>query len=694
YKSDRSLISYIRGVLGGDGSSSIDNVSRPGKTITGLCATYTDGEQSLQLGAILWTTGTSNSSTDLKRIWIFSEADGESLEQWICTVHDEGARNLTRHGKETAQLRLFESKKAYLAHVRKFFGVSENAFTLLNRAAGLKQLNSINEIFRDLVLDDHSAFERALEVAAEFDNLADIHAELETAKRQVESLEPIEKENKRLKKQRTRLQVWQSIKNVLATWFAVESSKRWQEKITALKHERTAQQATLTETQETERRMANQAEALRENYLRLGGNVIAELENTITEQQSRVTEKRTHAESYSALATQLDLDTKISPTSLAKNQAQVSAKKSKIEKDRAEREELALDAQSRHRDLSAELDEVTTTLNEVKNRPKSNIPIKFQNFRTHLADNLALDEDEVPYVAEMVEVMPDQQDWRGAIERAIGSERLRLLVPEDKMRTALQWVNSRDNRLHVRLASAEYNQSSPNFFNDGYTRKLNYKKHPLREAVKQLLASRDRHCVASADELEDTEYGMTIQGTMSDRRGRFEKQDQRRLDQDWMTGFDNRDQLRFLQTRQTELKAEVADWKETSELHRRRLRETDALLQLIDQLANLDFATIDLPSALADLDASRERLRQLLDPNSNTSKAKTEFDNVQNKLQDIRAEITRLTSKLAVLENNLELANDKLEQTNERAAQPLTDQEAAAVAKEISIDRDISVENL
>jgi hypothetical protein len=34
--------------------------------------------------------------------------------------------------------------------------VGPNAFTLLNRAAGLKQLNSIDEIFRELVLDDHS----------------------------------------------------------------------------------------------------------------------------------------------------------------------------------------------------------------------------------------------------------------------------------------------------------------------------------------------------------------------------------------------------------------------------------------------------------------------------------------------------------------------------------------------------------
>ena len=76
------------------------------------------------------------------------------LTAFTGVVHEDGVRDLMRHGRETAQLRIFESKKAYLAHVRKFFDVGANAFTLLNRAAGLKQLNSIDEIFRDLVLED------------------------------------------------------------------------------------------------------------------------------------------------------------------------------------------------------------------------------------------------------------------------------------------------------------------------------------------------------------------------------------------------------------------------------------------------------------------------------------------------------------------------------------------------------------
>lgn len=39
---------------------------------------------------------------------------------------------------------------------------------------------------------------------------------------------------------------------------------------------------------------------------------------------------------------------------------------------------------------------------------------------------------------------------------------------------------------------------------------------------------------------------MTAQGLMSGKERFFDKQDQKRLDEDWLTGFDNRDRLAFL----------------------------------------------------------------------------------------------------------------------------------------------------
>ncbi len=625
---------------------------------------------------------------------MFSLAEDETLENWLRLVHDDGVRHLMRHGRETERLRIFESKKAYLAHLRKFFDVGENAFTLLNRAAGLKQLNSIDDIFRDLVLDDRSAFDRALEVAAEFDNLAEIHAELETARRQQESLAPIAEESRKLKKARLHEKAWLTLKRILPVWFAIAGEQRWANEAATLARTHDEKAAGLRDEQRMERDCESRVETLREAYLQLGGNVVGELENTIDEQKNRVADRRRHAEDYRKLAETLGLDAELSEVALTKNQAVLGEKRVEVEKLRQAKHEEALKAHSRLREEETRIGEVESAERKVKERPGSNIPPKYQDFREMLADRLAIGANDLPFVAEMVEVKPDESSWRGAIERAIGPERLRVLVPEVHMDAALRWVNDRDNRLHVRLQLARTDAGPSTFFTDGFTRKLHFKNHPLREAVKELLASRDRHCVASPEELKTTEHGMTIEGLMSDRRGKFEKQDQRRLAEGWITGFDNKDQLRDLAGQLSQLRKLAEQWRVAAQNRQRELDEFGTRITMMARLIQLDFPTIDLPSAESDLAASQSRLAALLDPESDASKAKKEFEGKRGELGAIRERIINLQKELAVLDNQREQAATKREQAARRAADGLTDEEANLAESKIPIAAETAASEL
>src|SRR5690606_30499704 len=128
---------------------------------------------------------------------------------------------------------------------------------------------------------------------------------------------------------------------------------------------------------------------------------------------------------------------------------------------------------------------------------------------------------DLPFLAELLEVKAEESAWRGAIERAIGSDRLRVLVPDDRLESALRWVNHRDNRLHVRLQNARSDPRPATCFADGFVRKLSFKSHRLENAAKTLLATRDLHCVSSPEALKVTEHALTIQGMMSGRQGKF-----------------------------------------------------------------------------------------------------------------------------------------------------------------------------
>ncbi|MEI6607089.1 MAG: SbcC/MukB-like Walker B domain-containing protein [Verrucomicrobiota bacterium] len=587
-------------------------------------------------------------------------------------------------------MRPFPSKKDYLAHVRGFFEVGENAFSLLNRAAGLKQINSIDQIFRELVLDDRSAFERAAEVAREFDTLHGIYEELQTARRQRDALHPVRQSRSDWEKAITKLTARRRLKDLLPVWFAEAAMHLWQtevEKLTQFKEETAAR---LHTAEELAARHEQRVQTLNEEYLRHGGAAILSIEELIRTKEQFAAQVRSNAGQYKTSAEKLGLVAETDETSFCNNRQRLPEIKAAAEAAHAKAREQAVNLAAelnRHRETERTL---IAEIQQVEARPNSNIPADFQSFRELLAHELSMDGEDLPYVAEMVEVKGAERHWQGAIERAIGPERLRILVPAHRMDEALVWINHRENRLHVRLQSADPFPTEARFLTDGFTRKLDYRSHPLREHVKLLLSRRDRHCVDSIEHLRRTEHGMTVEGTMSDRDGRFEKQDQKPLSSGWMTGFDNRHLLATLQAdrkqaRDTLTLLEV----ENTKLARAELEGSQKIV-LIQHLEALDFAQIDITGIERDLAQQRQRLVDLTRPDSDAANAKARYDEASVKLKTARKEITALNEENGACKSRLESAIRELNHARNRCRDGLSEEDAALAQKEFPL-ADITV---
>lgn len=682
HESDRDLISYIRGVSGaGNNSGDNSHIARPGKTLTAVSARFSNGDQAIRIGAVFWIDGSSSAASDLKRLWLFSERDDQSLDEWLAIHHEGGARELKQHARDTSGLQANDSKKAYLAQVRRFFEVGENAFTLLNRAAGLKQLNSIDEIFRELVLDDHSAFNRAAEVASEFDDLAAIHSELETARAQYQSLVPIADAYDKHQSTQQELDQQQSLKAILPVWFAQTGCQLWSDRTRNLDTQIAESQCAIETIKSSVSELSSKADTLKDIYLQAGGNSIEQLREQISQQQRWLQERSRHAKDYQALTRKLELDDTLSPESLTANRQHSALRLKELSATEEVQDETLLDLRAQHGKLTDSLADLTEEIDRIKARPGSNIDGRYQEFRTELARALNLDETSLPFVAELVEVKADQSDWRGAIERAIGAHRLRLLVPPAAMQSALDRVNSRDNKLHVRLLEAHAPQAPAEFMSDGFTRKLNYKNHPHREALRHLLASIDRHCVDSPDTLRQTPHGMTQQGLMSGKKGYFEKRDNQRLDKGWMTGFNNLDRLAALTGELTETRQAADALKQQMDKARAKLNDTRNQVILYGELSKLEFSTIDLPSAQQELDGLQSRLEDLTAPDSDVEKARQKFETVNRQLEDSRNNLSRQEASQAVLEENHRHARQRHAELLERIGDGLTDEQQTLAAK-------------
>ena len=690
-KNDRTLISYIRGHGGGPNG---DKVVRPGKTVTGLAATYRNSRQTILAIAIFWIDSTSGSQQDLKRRWFVAEDPEQTLDRMLRIWEENGARGLMKHGRETAGLRPFESKKAYLAHLRNVFDVSDNAFNLLNRAAGLKQLDSIDELFRELVLDDNSAFARAREVAEEFDNLAAIHKELEDARRQHESLLPIAEGEKRLTKLNEKLAEARQLKMLAPRWYADLGVKLWETERQSLQD----QLDSVTDDRDRKQGELNAAVAdekmLQESYLSLGGSDIEQLESAISAQQELLKAKESKAVEYLAVVRALELETELTAGNFQRNRDELGWKRPELEQALQRIEEEESDVRSRLREARRECQSLEGEIREVKARPGSNLPLKHQGFRQALAGHLGIPNEDVPYVAELVQVKEDESGWRGAIERAIGANRLRILVPEGHLRDALRWIDGRDNELHVRLQEARLNEPEKDYFHDSFIHKLNLKPHRLRPALENLLARQDFHCVPDSETLSNVTHGLTRAGSMSGANGRFDKPDQRRLDEGWMTGFDNRDQLQSLARKLIKAKEELAAIEPGAQslLQKKRDRETD--LRLLDNALDLEFEQIDVPSAQLQLNSSKERLERLLAPDSEASAAKAAYDDAHETSEARRRELSDIAEKIGGINSNLDRAVRNLDACRERLGSPITEEETALAASRFPIPEELNAHTL
>lgn len=654
HESDRDLVSYVRGASGpGHAGEDSSHIARSGRTVTGIAARMVRAPgESVLIGALFWFDGSSSAVSDMNRRWFFAQGPQHSLDLWLEEHHSGGARALGKLEKNSEGLQIFTSKSAYLARLQSFFEVGANAFTLLNRAAGLKQLNSIDEIFRELVLEDQSAFDEALDVAASFDQLASIHADLELANAQYLSLLPLREMARQERDQQTLLQELRALHAMLPQWFARQGAQLWGERSARL----LAQLETLQQQQTAIAAQLENARGHEQNlleiYLRAGGGDIKSLEQHIAAQRKALDKAQAHLANYRTLAHNLGLSGDTAPMSaalLAQHQQQAAPALQQLDALQGTLVAAAEEAVASERNAHARLTQLQAQHLEVKQRPGSNLPPQFQQFRAALAQQLQCAPEDLPFVAELIEVAKNQQAWRGAIERAIGSHRLRIMVPPQHMQAALDWVNPRHNRLHVRLLEVHEPQTPASFWDDGFCRKLNLKPHPHQGALRQLLAELDRHCVQSTEALRRTPHAMTQQGLMSGKSLHFDKQDHKRIDQDWMTGFDNQDRLAQLAQ---QIQEQQQEWKTLEQPKQAALKaqaDNAQLRGLWQKLQEVRFEDLDADSVQAQLQDLQQRLQALLDPHSDAAQAKAQWQAAQECTQEAYRQQQQLDSEHATL---------------------------------------------
>ncbi len=235
---DRSLISYIRGSSSSahDGNQTRTQSKREGAVVTALQGLYQAGDGSqMTLAALFWMTTASHALVDLKRLYLVAKRKLD-LEELLHAFGQGNVRALKQTFRDdplvlTCDDRFGEYQETYR---RLLCMENRNAPALLSRALGLKKIDDLTTLIRDLVLEPSTVRDDARAAVTEFDDLVGTHNQLLEARQQRDALTLLPDIDRRLRSTQSELQRLIAEQDGLPVYMAEQSHQLWTQQVTSL----------------------------------------------------------------------------------------------------------------------------------------------------------------------------------------------------------------------------------------------------------------------------------------------------------------------------------------------------------------------------------------------------------------------------------------------------------------------------
>lgn len=689
-RTDRTLMSYVRGNYGKahDGNETATLLKRSGATATGLRALYQaeDGSQ-ITLAALFWITQPSSSLKDLKHLFVVGKRDVR-LEELLHVFGEGNARVLKQHLKEEPLVDAFDSFTEYQeTYLRLLRMENRNAPALLSRALGLKKIDDLTSLIRDLVLEPSQVREHAKLAVNEFDDLVSIHNELDDARRQRDALIELPATSQVLNQAREEMKQISAELASLPVYFGEQCSRLWQVRLKQYDVELLQLADEVTRLESLEGQATERVQTLFHAYQSQGGERLEGLRKDLKIATDAYDASVRDARGYQMDARSLGLPEMLALDPFKLNQAKAQdALEDMPALRQAKQDQFASSAASLSRE-QAQLKDLVSEIDEIESRPDSNIEPNYQKLRDQLVESLSLDPAEVVFVGELIDVQEEQRPWRGAIERALGGHRTTLLVPDQQYRLVTKWLNTRHTGLHVRVQVVRTNQyqQTAEFLVDGFLRKLDWKPHRYRDWLKKHLSRFDLHCVESTEQLDQTNFSMTIQGLVHLDKGRFEKKDQQRIDDPryWCLGFSNKSRLTALRAERVVLEGEVLSLGKLVVDARSVMDDLEKHIRVWERIAQVSWTAIDIQSAQDRMQSLKDDLQALERPGSELGVAKARWEQAGDELKKVQEQKGQVSKRVGGVEINVAQANRQLDRAYEIARSGVPDTVRELLTKRI-----------
>lgn len=527
----RTVDKYVRGAWGQRSDAGVSQViylRGDGTTWSAVAVTYTSNTGRSITGLVLkWLTGESRSDSSSR----FVLGDGDLDIEEVCNRWAAGRFDSAVFKDSWRFSTKVESQ--YLAQLYASIGIraSEAAQQLLGKAKSLKSVGGLEQFVRDFMLDEPDSLARLPEALKQIDPLVEARELLAVAQRKRKILGDIETIQVRYASESSDLGIIDLVDTQMVRAYTdhvrLQQCPAQVENLDGTIDQLENEYADLT-------RQLNLAKAEGDSLnAQISGasTNIGPLQSQVAAAEAQAEEiTRRHA-AYEEMVSAQGVPVPESADEfwnlredLSKQAAGLAVK---LERGR----EASTDAEYAQKAARMTRDHAAKELKRVEH-VGSALPEFAVTMREHICAAVGVDPSTLPYVAELMDLRPEENRWRAAVEKVLRSVGLRLLVPDEHYAKVLRFVNETNMRgrlalHHVRI-NAPDREPEPNTL-AGKLFVVNPDHPCAAEALDILSAAGDHICVDTPDLFARFRRAVTDAGLYKDSDRLAIKDDRRAL---------------------------------------------------------------------------------------------------------------------------------------------------------------------
>lgn len=556
----------------------------------------------------------------------------------------------------------FDSFPPYEAAFRRRFGIDNpQALDLFHQTVSMKSVGNLTDFVREHMLEEFDVEPRIEALIGHFEDLNRTHEAVLKARDQVERLTPLVQDCDRQREVAEKGRYWRDCRDGLRFHFAGLKAGLLDKRLAKLDDEADRLRARADQQTAQRRRQLGERDALKSAIAANGGDRLERLTADIGERGTELQKRRTRADHYAELAGRLELPRAASLEQFLSNRSRVRERLATTGEREGELQNAGVDQTVELRKLRGGRDDIGTELESLRQR-RSNIDARQIQVRRTLCDALGLDQGEMPFAGELIQVRESETAWEGVAERLLHNFGLSLLVPDHLYVEVARWVD----RTHLKGRLVYYRvrtdrsavpaETQP----DSLVRKLEIRPDSdLYPWLEQELARRfDYICCDSLERFSREHRAVTHAGQIKMGGQRHEKDDRHRLDDRsrYVLGWSNEAKIAALEAQAQGLEREIQVMAARLADVQSRMRELGEEKSRLDQIGMFtDFDELDWPQlarAIADLEREREALEASSDA-----------------LKTLNAQLTTLEEMIAQTEFGLTDINNELARNDEKQIQ-------------------------